>query len=113
MTSLLHDTWDEIRERVLLRDGHRCTVSRLLGGGCAGLFHVHHIIPRAEGGPDHEDNLATVCARHHPIWETLRRRIVDAQTPRWRRCPHRHPTRAGREACERRLNRRDRRPVAA
>jgi len=113
MTTATLDTWDEIRERVLARDGHRCTVSRLLGGQCRGLLHVHHIIPRNEGGPDHEDNLATVCARHHPIWERLRESVVHARpTRRWRRCPHEHRTREGREACERRLNR-ARQPVAA
>lgn len=113
MTTVLTDTWDEIRERVLARDGNRCTVSRLLGGRCAGLLHVHHIRPRGEGGTDDEDNLATVCARHHPLWERLRQNVLRTRDRHgWRRCPHTHPTRAGREACERRLNR-DRRPVAA
>lgn len=73
------DTWDEIRARVLTRDGHRCTVSRLLGGQCRGRLHVHHIVPRADGGTDEDDNLATACARHHPIWERLREAIVHAR----------------------------------
>jgi hypothetical protein len=34
--------------------------------------------------------------------EALRRGILRAR--KTRRCPHFHPTRAGREACERRLN---------
>ena len=102
------ETWDSIRDRILARDGRRCTVSRLIGGGCKGDLHVHHIVPRDEGGTDEDDNLGTTCARHHPMWEALRAAILEWReraNPR-RRChhsSHRYP--GAREACERRLNR--------
>jgi hypothetical protein len=72
-------TWEEVRKRVLKRDGFRCTVSRLLGGECRGNLHVHHIVPRAEGGTDEGDNLGTACSRHHPRWEALRRALIAAK----------------------------------
>ena len=92
--------WRIVRELVRERDGRRCTVARLLGGSCRGLLHVHHIDPDAD--PLDPENLGSVCARHHPKWEALRRALVE---PRWRRCPHPHRTREARELCERRLNR--------
>lgn len=94
-----------LRELVLERDGARCTVARFLGGQCHRTLDVHHIIPRSEGGTDELENLATVCHAHHPLWERLRVAVLNARGPRWRRCPHRHTTRDGRESCERRLNR--------
>jgi hypothetical protein len=54
----------------------------------------------SEGGaPFDIDNAVTACARHHPMLEALRRRLL-APPPR---CRHRHPYPAGREACERRM----------
>jgi hypothetical protein len=104
----LYDTlhWRELRARALARDCSRCTVSRLLGGECSGVLHVHHIEP-ADERPAlafELDNLATACAGHHARWEALRRALVRERRRGYRRCPHPHPTRAGREACERRLN---------
>jgi hypothetical protein len=92
--------WKAVRARARERDGHRCTVGRLLGGDCRGLLHVHHLDRAAD--PFDLDNLATVCAAHHPRWEAVRRAVLD-QRPRgeWR-CPHRHPYPQGREECERR-----------
>lgn len=95
----------EIRERVLERDSFRCS-GRFLGGECSAVLDVHHILPRDEGGTDDEDNLLTLCHRHHPVLEALRRAILKRRG--WRRCPHppgthRYP--GAREACERRLNR--------
>src|SRR5437016_4733417 len=102
MEGLDRNLWDATRERAFARDGHRCTVSRLLGGRCRGRLHGHHIDPEAD--PYDEDNVGTVCAAHHPRWEALRRALLDAR----RRddpptCPHFHPTRMGREVCEAQL----------
>ncbi len=75
-----------------------CIVDVLLGdaaGSCAGLIHHHHVDPE-----DPYARTVQVCASHHPKVHALLRSLS-----RTRRCPHRHPTRAGREACERRLNR--------
>lgn len=99
--------WGIARRRALERDGERCTVNRLLGGACAGRLHVHHIVPRGDGGTDALDNLGTVCAAHHPAWEALRRTLLERREPVRRRpqCRHRHRTAEGRAACERRLAR--------
>lgn len=94
--------WLALRERVLARDGGRCTVSRLLGGACDGTLHVHHIEKRADR-PDLElddDNCATSCARHHPTWEAMRRYIERARQP-VPPCTHNHPYREGRLQCMR------------
>jgi hypothetical protein len=110
------ESWESIRARILARDGNRCTVGRMLGGACSHQLHVHHLIPRDEGGTDEDDNLVTACARHHPMLEAMRRAIVDRrerlERSHWRRCHRHHRTREAREACERRLNRdRRRSPV--
>lgn len=99
-------TWSDLRVRVLERDGHRCTVGWLLGGECAEALDVDHLIPRAEGGADEESNLITVCHRHHPVREAVRKEILRRRG--WRRCPHRpgtHRYPEGKAACERQLNR--------
>ena len=84
------------RWRDLPRD--HCIVDTLLGdaaGDCRGLIHRHHVDPA-----DPSSRTVSVCAAHHSQLHGLLRHVG-----RRRRCPHRHPTRAGREACERRLNR--------
>jgi hypothetical protein len=100
--------WQQLRAQVRERDGHRCTVARLLGGDCRGPLHVHHIDPDRE--PYDPDNCATVCETHHPRWEAIRKGIVEqrekaepAPEPEepWR-CHHKHPYPSGREECERR-----------
>jgi HNH endonuclease len=100
------------------RDEGRCTVSRLLGGRCSrGTPHVHHLVPVEEGGARYDlDNLATVCASHHPTWESVRRSLLNARRdpePRPIRCTHQHRSREAREICERRMARQARRRVAA
>lgn len=40
-------------------------------------FHVHHIIPRAAGGPDHEDNLISLCVECHKEAHRKLETIVD------------------------------------
>lgn len=99
--------WDDLRSRVLERDGNRCLLSWLLGGACSDCLHVHHIEP-VEERPDlafEEENLVTTCEHHHPMLEALRRAIRTARDRTGpRRCRHRHATRYGREACERALN---------
>jgi len=112
MTETLYDTlaWEIARAAALDRDGHRCTVARLLGGACSPVLDVHHLTPVTEGGaPCDLDNLITVCHRHHPMLEALRRAILRRTERAWKRCPHppgahRYP--GAREACERNLNRR-------
>lgn len=100
-------TWRDTRSLVLNRDGNRCTVARLFGGVCVQPLHVHHIVPVADGGDEFDpENLATVCAAHHPIWEALRRRVVERLIAPAPRCQHQHRTAEARRICEARMARR-------
>lgn len=97
--SIYHSpAWAVARAAALVRDGQRCTVSRLLGGPCRGPLHVHHITPLSEGGSHALDNLGTACAYHHPTWEALRKALELARRPR--RCHHRHTSAEARRICE-------------
>lgn len=100
------NTWAEVRARVLARDGSRCSIGRLLGGGCSPTLHVHHLTPRTEGGSDGEDNLLTTCASHHPRLEAFRRHVLAYHDGAELRCPHYHPYEEGRRICETRRARR-------
>jgi 5-methylcytosine-specific restriction protein A len=59
--------WEEIRRRVLKRDGWRCQWP-----GCGKLLvnkgdrpNVDHKKAKADGGTDADDNLWVLCAEHH------------------------------------------------
>lgn len=95
--------WRRFRAAVIARDAERCTVGRLLGGPCHPTLDVHHVVPVSEGGPPlDEGNVVTVCHRHHPQLEGLRRAILRKRAPR--PCRHRHRyDHARRECLERRL----------
>lgn len=107
--------WRRSRLAALRRDGSRCTVSRWLGGDCTGRLDVHHVHAVSEGGAPYElDNLGTACSAHHPMWESLRRLLVERMLsgePEPPRCRHWHPTAEAREICERRLARQHARRV--
>lgn len=78
-----------------------CVAELLLGdaaGPCRGLIHHHHVNPL-----DPDSRTVQCCQGHHSRLHTLLRSLN--RSPRVKRCPHQHKTRAGREACERRLNR--------
>jgi len=51
-----------VRELALVRDDHCCAVP-----GCRNNFwlHLHHVVPRSEGGPNAVGNLICLCSRHH------------------------------------------------
>lgn len=74
------DTWRAVRKRVLDRDGHAC---RFCGIGDdehrdeygRGLT-AHHVIPEADGGRDHPDNLITVCESCHRTLESTHAKAV-------------------------------------
>lgn len=80
-TSLEQDQhWRDVRKVVLDRDAHRC---KECGDACArGEADVHHLVPRAAGGPDDPANLITLCdgchsARHPNLQGTLSRRFIE------------------------------------
>ncbi|MFM9108339.1 MAG: RecQ family ATP-dependent DNA helicase [Chloroflexota bacterium] len=68
--------WREARGIVLARDGRRCAAC----GASAGL-HIHHLVPRALGGPDEPANLIVLCdgchaARHATLQGSLGERAL-------------------------------------
>jgi len=57
---------DEIRRRVIDRDGNRCQECGIEVGRRRGLEpHAHHIVPRSSGGADELENLITLCRPCH------------------------------------------------
>jgi hypothetical protein len=53
-----------LRPIVFARDGYRCTAR--VSEGCSGhAEHPHHLWPTGQGGPDVEENLASVCCSCH------------------------------------------------
>lgn len=54
-------SWDEQRQIALSRDSYECQSC----GVDQCRLHVHHKIPRAEGGTDHIDNLVCLCPDCH------------------------------------------------
>lgn len=51
--------WKRISEKVRKRDNYQCQLFGELG------YQVHHIVPFLETEDDHENNLITLCERHH------------------------------------------------
>lgn len=51
---------EELRNKILERDGYKCYIC-----GKETNLHVHHIIPRDEGGPHIPENLVTLCGSCH------------------------------------------------
>lgn len=95
--------WRAVRDRVLARDGRRCTVGRLLGGPCHPTLHVHHVVPVSEGGaPFDDDNAVTVCARHHPMLEAIRRAVLARRERPVPKCRHNHRYDHARRECHER-----------
>lgn len=97
--------WIDLRARALARDGHRCTVARILGGACSARLDVHHLIPVSEGGPELPDldGVVTTCSKHHPTLEALRRFVLRARARRARvpKCRHDHRYDIARRECRR------------
>ena len=67
--------WRKLRRQVLKRDGYQCRVFACNVSGSKNLS-VHHIVPRAEGGGDHVENLITLCHAHHDKIEVAGVRVV-------------------------------------
>jgi len=72
--------WRKTRELVFLRDGGGCIECKSpLSSADA---HIHHLIPRAFGGGDREDNLITLCDgchanKHRNLQVSLGRRTLE------------------------------------
>lgn len=65
------EDWDKARMRALVRDDFTCQAHTL--GLCEEPcqenrlrhLHVHHIVPRIQGGTHDLSNLLTLCTTHH------------------------------------------------
>lgn len=57
--------WDEIRERILERDSHRCRLCGKPSEQAHNGLDVHHIVPIMAGGTHGEWNLLAVCNSCH------------------------------------------------
>ena len=55
------------KQQTAMRDEGRCQFIYQDGGQCdeRKWTHQHHVIHRADGGPDTPENLITLCASHH------------------------------------------------
>lgn len=76
-----NESWEEIRQRVLDRDGHACrfcdmTEEEHQEQHNQGL-HAHHVLPRDAGGEDHPNNLITVCTACHRTIESAHADAVE------------------------------------
>jgi 5-methylcytosine-specific restriction endonuclease McrA len=54
---------DEIRPRILLRDGYRCRVCSRVGS--ADELKIDHVFPLHLGGSDSDENRQTLCVTCH------------------------------------------------
>jgi 5-methylcytosine-specific restriction endonuclease McrA len=58
--------WRSAKAAAFARDGGRCQAPGLVPSvSCWGGVDPHHILPRSRLGPDHVDNLVTLCRAHH------------------------------------------------
>lgn len=67
--------WKKTRSHIIRRDSYRCRVIGCTVKGVKNLT-VHHIVPRDEGGGDHDANLITLCPKHHDQIEIAGIRII-------------------------------------
>jgi 5-methylcytosine-specific restriction endonuclease McrA len=85
-----------LRRKVITRDrkrGSGCYFQFLdICQGIDGAVEVHHIIEVADGGGDHEGNLATACKPCHARWSArqAQKRAVKAGNE-WKRGKENHP----------------------
>lgn len=54
--------WEDVRRRVLERDGYQCIEATV---GCDGPLQIHHVLPLSRGGTNRLENLVTLCLYHH------------------------------------------------
>lgn len=64
------DNWNEIRAEIIKRDRYTCFRCEEVARRMSDLS-VHHLIPRAEGGGENEENLITLCHACHNEVEVL------------------------------------------
>lgn len=82
--------WKTTRARILRRDQHRCTWTDDGNRCIAPATDVDHIINEAAGGTDDDDNLRSLCPRHHRAKTAAEGVLARQATPRKRK-PEPHP----------------------
>lgn len=50
-----------LQRRIRLRAGNHCEYCGISQAGQEATFHVDHVLPRREGGPTVQENLALAC----------------------------------------------------
>ena len=73
--------WRRVRDRIMRRDSYLCQTCRRRGKIVAAT-EVDHVLPVAQGGTDHPDNLAAICKRCHGIKTALEGQ-GSSITPTW------------------------------
>jgi len=72
--------WDRHRENIIKKQGRYCQFCGLARKAHEKQFdsdlHVHHVIPRSEGGSDDPANLMVVCNRCHYVLENATDHII-------------------------------------
>jgi len=63
-----------IRTEVLKRDNYRCVNCGMTGKE----LHVHHVVPRSEGGTNDLSNLVTLCSRCHSVQDAKGHYLIQA-----------------------------------
>lgn len=66
------DEFLAVRTAVLKRDNYTCVNC----GRTGGELHVHHIVPRNEGGTNNLDNLVTLCERCHSVQDAKGHELI-------------------------------------
>ena len=56
--------WERTRARILRRDGGLCQPCQS-DGHVTGATEVDHIVPKAQGGGDNDENLQAICIECH------------------------------------------------
>ena len=67
-----HKIPDSVRKAVLIRDGARCRYCSIDTN-----LHLHHIVYRSQGGKHTEDNLITLCSKHHELMHSNKRKYLN------------------------------------
>jgi 5-methylcytosine-specific restriction endonuclease McrA len=59
--------WNQLSRMVKKRDGQQCQICGDRAGDPYCVLHAHHILPRAQGGPDSAENVITLCDLCHAV----------------------------------------------
>jgi 5-methylcytosine-specific restriction enzyme A len=79
--------WTATTQRILKRDNHSCYIC---GPHCTGFAtQVDHVIPRSQGGSDHDSNLSAACKPCHD--EKTKAETTAGKRRRTARPKPRHP----------------------